>query len=183
MHPRAERGQGDVQLPRQPGKIRGAIVLLDLPQGGQHKAVAGSFRKILRTVEQLHHQKAHRRLVDPPAIGLRMHEAPHQVFHQILHGEHIRNQKMQVIPARPVLPQAAQQEFAQYIVRSDQGQRIIEELREHDEIGAYVFFAGPLHAMHGVLIEKQQLARRSVRGGLPSIWWIVCPLHMYTIST
>ena len=93
-----------------------------------------------------------------------MHEAPHQVFHQILHGEHIRNQKMQVIPARPVLPQAAQQEFAQYIVRSDQGQRIIEELREHDEIGTYIFFAGPLHAMHGVLIEKQQLTRPQCQG-------------------
>ena len=93
-----------------------------------------------------------------------MHEAPHQIFHQILHGEHIRDQKMQMVPARSRLPQAAEQEFAQYIVGSDQGQRIIKELRVHDEIGAYVFPAGPLHAMHGVLIEKQQLARSQRQG-------------------
>ena len=71
---------------------------------------------------------------------------------------------MEEADAPSLLPQAAEEEVSQHVVGADELQGIVKKLGQHNEVHPHVLRPGPLHLVHRVLVEEQQLPRPQGQG-------------------
>ena len=86
-----------------------------------------------------------------------MHQPPDQILHQVLDGRRLRDVEVQTAHFAIALPQPAQQEPPQHVICADQGEGIVEKLRQHNEVDPHIVLPRTVHLMGGVLVQKQQL--------------------------